>query len=44
VRLYRIAISDGTLSLHEERLMLRVGGLLGLTPADLAEARARVVP
>lgn len=44
VRLYRIAMSDGTLSLHEERLMQRVGGLLGLTPADLAEARARAVP
>lgn len=44
VRLYRIAMSDGTLSLHEERLMQRVGGLLGLTPADLTEARARAVP
>jgi uncharacterized tellurite resistance protein B-like protein len=43
-RLYRIAMSDGTLSLHEERLMQRIGGLLGLTPADLAEARARAVP
>jgi membrane protein DedA with SNARE-associated domain len=43
-RLYRIAMSDGTLSLHEERLMQRVGGLLGLTPADLAEARTRAVP
>jgi membrane protein DedA with SNARE-associated domain/uncharacterized tellurite resistance protein B-like protein len=44
VRLYRIAMSDGTLSSHEERLMQRVGGLLGLTADDLAEARARTVP
>jgi uncharacterized tellurite resistance protein B-like protein len=44
VRLYRIAMSDGTLSRHEERLMQRVGDLLGLAPTDLAEARARVVP
>jgi membrane protein DedA with SNARE-associated domain/uncharacterized tellurite resistance protein B-like protein len=43
-RLYRIAMSDGTLSLHEERLMQRVGDLLGLTPADLAEARTRAAP
>jgi membrane protein DedA with SNARE-associated domain/uncharacterized tellurite resistance protein B-like protein len=43
-RLYRIAMSDGTLSLHEERLMQRAADLLGLTPADLADARRRVVP
>jgi membrane protein DedA with SNARE-associated domain/uncharacterized tellurite resistance protein B-like protein len=43
-RLYRIAISDGTLSLHEERLMRRAGDLLGLSGADLAEARRRVAP
>lgn len=43
-RLYRIAMSDGTLSRHEERLMQRTGDLLGLSPADLAEARARVGP
>ena len=43
-RLYRIAVSDGTLSLHEERLMRRVGDLLGLTEADLAEARRRASP
>ncbi len=39
VRLYRIAMADGTLSLHEERLMRRAADLLGLTPEDLAEAR-----
>ncbi len=38
-RLFRIALSDGTLSRHEERLMLRAGDLLGLGPEDLAEAR-----
>jgi membrane protein DedA with SNARE-associated domain/uncharacterized tellurite resistance protein B-like protein len=43
-RLYRIAVTDGTLSLHEERLMRRVGDLLGLTEADLAEARRRATP
>jgi membrane protein DedA with SNARE-associated domain len=41
-RLYRMAMSDGTLSQHEERLMQRVGDLLGLTPGDLAEARRQV--
>jgi len=40
-RLYRIARSDGTLSQHEERLMLRIGDLLGLSPEELAEARLR---
>jgi membrane protein DedA with SNARE-associated domain len=40
-RLYRISLSDGTLSQHEERLMLRVGDLLGLGPAELVEARKR---
>lgn len=40
-RLYRIARSDGTLSKHEERLMLRIGDLLGLGPEALAEARRR---
>jgi membrane protein DedA with SNARE-associated domain/uncharacterized tellurite resistance protein B-like protein len=40
-RLYRIAAADGTLSRHEERLMRRAGDLLGLTDADLAEARQR---
>jgi membrane protein DedA with SNARE-associated domain/uncharacterized tellurite resistance protein B-like protein len=39
-RLYRIALNDGTLSRHEERLMARAGGLLGLRPEDLARARA----
>jgi len=43
-RLYRIAVSDGTLSLHEERLMRRVGDLLGLTEEHLAEARRRASP
>jgi membrane protein DedA with SNARE-associated domain/uncharacterized tellurite resistance protein B-like protein len=40
-RLYRIARSDGVLSQHEERLMLRIGDLLGLGPVELAEARRR---
>lgn len=40
-RLYRLAMADGMLSLHEERLMRRAGDLLGLTPDDLAEARRR---
>lgn len=38
-RLYRIAMGDGTLSLHEERVMRRAGDLLGLGAEDLAEAR-----
>jgi LPXTG-motif cell wall-anchored protein len=37
--LFRIARSDGTLSRHEERLMRRAGTLLGLSAADIAEAR-----
>jgi membrane protein DedA with SNARE-associated domain/uncharacterized tellurite resistance protein B-like protein len=40
-RLYRIALSQGALSQHEARLMLRVGDLLGLGPSELAEARTR---
>ncbi len=43
-RLYRIAMEDGTLSLHEDRLMRRAGDLLGLTLEDLMEARRRAVP
>lgn len=43
-RLFHIGLSDGTISRHEERLMRRVGDLLGLTPDQLAEARRRVVP
>jgi len=43
-RLYRIALSDGTLSQHEERLMRRVGDLLGLGVEDLAEARRLAAP
>jgi uncharacterized tellurite resistance protein B-like protein len=42
-RLYRISLNDGTLSQHEERIMLRVGDLLGLGPAELGEARRRAV-
>jgi membrane protein DedA with SNARE-associated domain/uncharacterized tellurite resistance protein B-like protein len=42
-RLYRIARDDGTLSQHEERLMLRIGDLLGLGPEELAEARRRAI-
>jgi LPXTG-motif cell wall-anchored protein len=37
--LFRIAQSDGTLSRHEERLMRRAGTLMGLSAADMAEAR-----
>lgn len=44
VRLYRIALRDGTLSRHEARLMLRVGDLLGLGPEDLALARRQAAP
>ena len=40
-RLYRVALSDGMLSHHEERLMGRVGELLGLDPSRLADARTR---
>jgi membrane protein DedA with SNARE-associated domain/uncharacterized tellurite resistance protein B-like protein len=40
-RLYRVALSDGVLSSHEERLMSRVGELLGLDPSQLADARTR---
>jgi uncharacterized tellurite resistance protein B-like protein len=43
-QLYRIAASDGTLSRHEERLMLRAAALLGLTTEDLAEARRLPAP
>lgn len=43
-RLFRISLGDGTISLHEERLMRRVGELLGLTPEHLAEARRRASP
>ncbi len=41
-RLYKVALSDGRLSQHEERLMRRAALLLGLAPEDLAEARRRV--
>jgi len=43
-QLYRIAASDGTLSRHEERLMLRAAALLGLTAEDVEEARRRIPP
>ncbi len=43
-QLYRIAASDGTLSRHEERLMLRAAALLGLTAVDIEEARRRIPP
>lgn len=42
-RLYRLAMSDGTLSRHEERLMRRAADLLGLSPMNLTEARQRAV-
>jgi membrane protein DedA with SNARE-associated domain len=38
-QLYRIAASDGTLSRHEQRLMLRAAALLGLSAEDVEEAR-----
>jgi membrane protein DedA with SNARE-associated domain len=43
-RLYRIAMSDGTLSQHEEQLMRRAGDLLGLSAEQLEVARKRVAP
>lgn len=43
-QLYQIATTDGTLSRHEERLMLRAAALLGLRPDDVALARRRVAP
>ncbi len=43
-QLYRIALSDGMLSRHEERLMRRAGALLGLSAADVAEARPGAAP
>jgi membrane protein DedA with SNARE-associated domain/uncharacterized tellurite resistance protein B-like protein len=43
-QLYRIALSDGTLSRHEERLMRRAGALLGLTSDDLARVRPASAP
>ena len=43
-QLYRIATSDGTLSRHEERLMLRAAALLGLTDEDVEEARGPAPP
>jgi membrane protein DedA with SNARE-associated domain/uncharacterized tellurite resistance protein B-like protein len=43
-RLWRIALSDGTLSRHEGRLMQRAGELLGLSAADLAEVRRQSGP
>jgi len=40
-RLYRIARTDGVLSMHESRIMRRAGDLLGLTADDLDEALRR---
>jgi len=40
-RLYRIARTDGVLSVHESRIMRRAGDLLGLTAEDLDEALRR---
>lgn len=40
-RLYRIALGDGVLTLHERQIMQRAGDLLGLDAEDLAEARRR---
>jgi uncharacterized tellurite resistance protein B-like protein len=42
-RLYRIALANGALTRHEERIMRRAAALLGLLPPDLAEARQRAL-
>lgn len=43
-RLYCIAIRDGALERHEQRLLLRATALLGLTEQDLEEVRRRNPP
>lgn len=42
-RLYRIALAHGALTRHEERIMRRAADLVGLLPADQAEARERAL-
>ena len=41
-RMWTVAFSDGTIGLHEERLMLLAGELLGIDKQDLVEARGRL--
>jgi uncharacterized tellurite resistance protein B-like protein len=41
-RMWTVAFSDGTIGVHEERLMLLAGELLGIEKHHLMEARARL--
>ena len=41
-RMWHVAFSDGTIGLHEERLMLLARELLGIDTDDLAEVRERL--
>lgn len=41
-RMWHVAFSDGTIGLHEERMMLLARELLGIDPDDLAEVRGRL--
>ncbi len=41
-RMWTVAFSDGAIGLHEERLMLLAGELLGIDKQDLIEARTRL--
>lgn len=41
-RMWHVAFSDGTIGLHEERLMLLARELLGIDKADLVEVRERL--
>jgi len=41
-RMWNVAFSDGAIGLHEERLMLIAGELLGIDKDDLVEVRGRL--
>ena len=41
-RMWNVAFSDGAIGLHEERLMLLAGELLGIDKDDLVEVRGRL--
>jgi uncharacterized tellurite resistance protein B-like protein len=41
-RMWTVAFSDGTIGLHEERLMLLASELLGIDTPDLIEVRGRL--
>jgi membrane protein DedA with SNARE-associated domain/uncharacterized tellurite resistance protein B-like protein len=41
-RLWNVAFSDGTIGIHEERLMHLAAELLGVAPAEVAEVRRRL--